>query len=138
MCQKHSPCYKSSNGRTSLVNRQFCTNKRTVTCFRALLYINKLLFQRISSSSSIPLSIKQSLIIDLVTGFGKSCDGCHFYLGFSSLPPLWVLGSSSMGPLFLLEIRGRIEVATRLQRGSDEKLRWNLFPEMALTFPDNF
>jgi len=28
-----------------------------------------------------------------------------------------------------LEIRGRIEAATRLQRGSNEKLRWNLFPD---------
>jgi hypothetical protein len=43
-----------------------------------------------------------------------------------------------MEPLFPLEIRGSIEAAIRLQRGSNEKQRWNLFPEMAGTFPDNF
>ena len=56
----------------------------------------------------------------LVTDSSKTCDGCLFLPEFSSLPPLWVPGSSSMGPLFLLEIRGSIEVAIRQQRGFKE------------------
>jgi len=41
-------------------------------------------------------------IIKLVTELEETCDECHVLLEFSSLPPLWVLGSSSLPPRILL------------------------------------
>ena len=56
----------------------------------------------------------------LVTSTLKTWDECLCVLGFSSLPPLWVLESSSLPPLFFLGTRGGNEVESRQERGGKE------------------
>ncbi len=60
-----------------------------------------------------------------VTGFDKGCNGCHFCLEFASLGPRISVDGASVP----LEIRGRTGVATRLQRGNNEKRHRKLYWE---------
>jgi len=68
-----------------------------------------------------------------VTVFSKTCDGLRQNLGRLLLLPRILLFGSSVGPRFLLFAsseseakRGGIKVTSRRQRGSNEKLCWNL------------